>query len=156
MRSADAATPPPDPGFELKDGDRVVFVGDALIERDASHGYLETLLTARYPERQISFRNLGWSGDTVYGHARAGFGTPADGFKQLEGHILSMKPTVIFVGYGMTDSFDGEAGLSRFVEGLDRLLDVLRQDRGPRRPDLAHPPRALGPGPRVLRDRGPA
>ena len=125
MRSADAALPRRPAGFELKDGDRVVFVGDALIERDASHGYLETVLTARYPDRQISFRNLGWSGDTVYGHARAGFGTPADGFKQLESHILSLKPTVIFAGYGMTDSFDGEAGLSRFMEGLNRLLDVF-------------------------------
>ena len=117
------------PGFELKDGDRVIFVGDALIERDASHGYLETVLTARYPERQIYFRNLGWSGDTVYGHARAGFGTPADGFKQLEGHILLLKPTVIIAGYGMTDSFDGEAGLPRFIEGLDRLLGVFARTR---------------------------
>jgi len=126
VRSADAASPPAGPaGFELKDGDRVVFVGDALIERDASHGYLETVLTGRYPDRQISFRNLGWSGDTVYGHARGGFGTPADGFKHLESHILALRPTVIFVGYGMTDSFDGEAGLTRFSEGLDRLLDVF-------------------------------
>lgn len=126
VRSADAATPSAGPaGFELKDGDRVVFVGDALIERDASHGFLETVLTGRYPDRQISFRNLGWSGDTVYGHARGGFGTPADGFKHLESHILALKPTVIFVGYGMTDSFDGEAGLTRFAEGLNRLLDVF-------------------------------
>ena len=131
-------------------------MGDALIERDASHGYLETVLTARYPERQISFRNLGWSGDTVYGHARAGFGTPADGFKQLEGHILSLKPTVILAGYGMTDSFDGEAGLPRFVGGAGPPPRRLRQDRGSRRPDLAHPPRAFGPGSGVLRDRGPA
>ena len=123
VRSSGAAAPPT--GFELKDGDRVVFVGDALIERDASHGYLETVLTSRYPERQVSFRNLGWSGDTVYGHARGGFGTPADGFKHLEGHILALRPTVIFVGYGMTDSFEGEAGLPRFAEGLDRLLDVF-------------------------------
>ncbi len=124
--SADAVSPPAGAaGFKLKDGDRVVFVGDALIERDASHGYLETVLTGHSPERQISFRNLGWSGDTVYGHARGGFGTPADGFKHLESHILALKPTVIFVGYGMTDSFDGEAGLTRFAEGLYRLLDVF-------------------------------
>jgi len=126
VRSADATSPPAGPsGFELKDGDRVVFVGDTLIERDATHGYLETILTSRSAERQITFRNLGWSGDTVYGHARGGFGTPADGFKSLESHILAMKPTVIFAGYGMTDSFDGEAGLSRFAEGLNRLLDVF-------------------------------
>src|SRR4051794_15614 len=58
VRPADAAAPPA--GFELKDGDRVVFVCDALIERDATHGYLETVLTARYPRRNVFFRNLGW------------------------------------------------------------------------------------------------
>ena len=32
------------PKFELKDGDRIVLVGDTLIERDQRYGYLETLL----------------------------------------------------------------------------------------------------------------
>ena len=33
------------PAFELKDGDRIVLIGDTLIERDQRYGYLETLIS---------------------------------------------------------------------------------------------------------------
>src|SRR6266851_9411499 len=58
--------------FELLDGDRVILLGNTLIEREQRYGYWEMLLTIRYPGRRIQFRNLGWSGDTVFGDARAG------------------------------------------------------------------------------------
>jgi lysophospholipase L1-like esterase len=120
--SARADDPPP---FELLDGDRVVFVGNTFIERDQVYGYLETMLTARWPDRHITFRNFGWSGDTVWGEARARFGTAADGFQHLKEHVESIKPTVIFVGYGANESFEGEPGLTRFEKGLNDLLDML-------------------------------
>jgi lysophospholipase L1-like esterase len=111
--------------FELLDGDRVVFLGNTLIEREQRYGYWETLLTIRYPHRRIQFRNLGWSGDTVFGDARAGFGSTADGFRHLKEHVLALKPTVIFIGYGLNESFAGQAGLTRFLQGLETLLDTL-------------------------------
>jgi lysophospholipase L1-like esterase len=119
---APAATPP---AFEWKDGDRVVMVGDDLIERDQKYGHLETLITVANPDKTVTFRNLGWSGDTVHGHARAGFGTPADGLKKLKEGVLGLKPTVLIVGYGMAESFDGPAGLPAFVSGMNSLLDDL-------------------------------
>jgi lysophospholipase L1-like esterase len=111
--------------FELKDGDRVVLVGATLIEREQRYGYWEAALTSRWPDRNITFRNLGWSGDNVWGDARAGFGTRADGFKLLKDHVLSLNPTVIILAYGGNESFDGEAGLPKFVDGLNVLLDTL-------------------------------
>ncbi len=111
--------------FELKDGDRVVLVGGALIEREQRYGYWEAALTSRWSDRNITFRNLGWSGDNVWGDARAGFGTRADGFKLLKDHVLSLNPTVIVIAYGGNESFDGEAGLPIFVDGLNVLLDAL-------------------------------
>jgi lysophospholipase L1-like esterase len=115
--------------FLLKDGDRVVWLGNTLIEREQRYGYWETLLTSHYSDKNITFRNLGWSGDTVFGHARAGFGSIGDGFRHLKEHVLALKPTVIFVGYGLNESFEGEAGLPKFVNGLNVLLDVLVQTR---------------------------
>ncbi len=53
--------------FALRDGDRVVLVGNTLIEREQRYGYWETALTRCYPDKSITFRNLGWSGDTVFG-----------------------------------------------------------------------------------------
>jgi lysophospholipase L1-like esterase len=113
------------PLFELHDGDRIVFVGDTLIERDQRYGYLETLLTIGNPDKNLIFRNLGWSGDTVGGISRSGFDRPEAGFEQLRQQILAVKPTVVVVGYGMADSFAGEAGLPAFEQGLSRLLNVI-------------------------------
>jgi lysophospholipase L1-like esterase len=117
------------PLFELHDGDRIVLVGDTLIEREQRYGYLETLLTIGNPDKNLIFRNLGWSGDTVGGVSRSGFDRPEAGFEQLRQQILAVKPTVVVVGYGMADSFAGEAGLPAFEQGLARLLNVIDSTR---------------------------
>src|SRR5947208_2846669 len=111
--------------FRFKDGDRVVLIGSTLIEREQRYGYWEAALTARNSDKTITFRNLGWSGDTVWGEARAGFGTPADGYKHLIDHVRAEKPTVIIVGYGTNESFAGSDGLPKFKEQLKKLLDDL-------------------------------
>jgi lysophospholipase L1-like esterase len=111
--------------FELRNGDRVVFLGDTLIERDQRHGYLETLLSIANPDKDVVFRNLGWSGDTVGGISRSGFDPPEAGFEQLMQQLRAVKPTVVLVGYGMADSFAGERGVPGFEHGLNRLLNVI-------------------------------
>lgn len=114
------------PKFELKDGDRIVWVGNTLVEREQRYGYWETALHAAYPKINFTLRNLGWSGDTVYGDARAGFENAEKGFERLVSLTLELKPTVIFVSYGQNESFDGAAGLPRFEKGLNKLLDALK------------------------------
>jgi hypothetical protein len=57
--------------FELTDGDRVVFLGNSLFENDLQYGYLELALTTRWPQRNVTYRNIGWTGDTVWGDARS-------------------------------------------------------------------------------------
>jgi len=115
----------PDGPFQLLDGDRVVFIGDALVERAQNSDYIEASLTSRFAARRVIFRNLGWSGDTVFGEARAGFGTAPDGFDQLKQQVFTLRPTVIFVAYGGSSSFDGLSGLSQFEQGYHTLLDLL-------------------------------
>jgi hypothetical protein len=113
--------------FQFKDGDRVVLVGSTLIEREQRYGYWELALTTRHPEKNITFRNLGWSGDTVWGESRVGFDldNPKIGFTRLVEHVLALKPTVIIVGYGTNESFAGEDGLPQFREGMNKLLDAF-------------------------------
>jgi lysophospholipase L1-like esterase len=112
--------------WTFRDGDRIAFVGDTLIERDQRYGYLETLLTLANPDKTLVFRNLGWSGDTVGGVSRSGFDPPEAGFKQLIDQVVAVKPTVIMLGYGGNESFAGEAGLDSFLSGLQRLVDAIR------------------------------
>ncbi len=115
------------PAFELRDGDRVVLVGNTFVERMIEHNFLETLLTRRHPERHVIFRNLGWSGDNVRGRSRAGFDPPESGFPKLLDEVRRQQPTVVIVGYGMNESFRGDDGLEPFREGLTRLLDALAE-----------------------------
>jgi len=136
--------------LELVEGDRVVLIGNTLIERAQSFGYWETALTLRYPERNVTFRNLGWSGDTVFGHARARFGNVGEGYLHLVEHVYAAKPTVIVVAYGTNESFGGPQALRHFLRGLETLCDDLartgarlallspnpHEDAGPRRPDF--------------------
>ena len=111
--------------FELRDGDRVALIGNTFIEREQAYSYLETVLQLGFSERKITFRNLGWSGDTVWCDARGYEHDAARGFENLTKQVHQLKPTVIFIGYGMVESFDGDAGLPRFRQGLERMLDML-------------------------------
>jgi hypothetical protein len=118
----------PAPTFEIADGDRIVWIGNTLVEREQRYGYWEAALHVAFPDKQFTLRNLGWSGDTVFGDARGrfDFNNPDACFKQLVGLTLELKPTVIFVSYGTNESFEGEAGLPKFEKGLEKLLDALK------------------------------
>ena len=110
---------------EFKPSDRVVLIGGTVVEREQRHGYWEAALTARVPGLKI--RNLGWSGDDVFGIARRAFDLdkPDIGRKRLVDLALAEKPTVILICYGANEAFEGEAGLEKFKKGLNVLLDEL-------------------------------
>lgn len=115
-----------EPGlFQLRDGDRIALLGGAFIERMNTFGYFETALTAAYPKLNFTVRNLGWSGDNVWGDARAVFGSRADGFKRLIHDTTATKPTVLLVCYGENEAHAGEAGLGEFIRGYEQLLTAL-------------------------------
>jgi len=119
-----APGPAADP-FAFADGDRVVLLGSTLIEREQKYGYWELALTLKNIDKAVTFRNLGWSGDTVHGEARNGFDPAPKGFERLVGLTTELKPTVVVVCYGHNESFDGPAGVAKFAAGLDKLLDAL-------------------------------
>ncbi len=130
--SAIAATAGPRPvplqgPWDLQDGDRIVFLGDAYLEREGNYGYLETLLTTAYPQKNLTFRNLAWSGDTPKCESRSYFGPPEEGFSRLKGHLELVKPSLVFAGYGAASAMDGEKGLGPFIENYKRLLDMISQ-----------------------------
>lgn len=106
---------------------RVVLIGSGLVEQERLTGYLEARLVRHGLDHAITCRNLGWSGDSVWGDARpSGFQNPA-GVNRLVKDAAELKPTVIVVGYGFVESFEGEAGLAKFSEGYEALLDRLEK-----------------------------
>jgi lysophospholipase L1-like esterase len=129
--------------FQFADGDVVVFVGNTVTERAQNYGHVETALTlAAGDGKKVTFRNLGWSGDSVYGDARSYFGPPQEGFDRLQKAVGELKPTVMFFQYGavaaMTEgdgwtaakAAAGHSGMDRFLFGYNRLLDAVTKSAG--------------------------
>lgn len=111
--------------FVLRNGDRVVFLGDTFVERAQEFGYLELALTTRWPSRNIKFRNLGWSGDTVYGDSRGHYTQPPTAYEHLVDQVTSAEPTHLFICYGANLAFEEMDGVDHFLKGLNNLLDDL-------------------------------
>jgi len=119
------------PAFEFDDGDRVALVGDAFIEREQYQGWIEIAATVQFPERNVTFRNLGWNADTPAGDSRSGLSllqagreAPDEGWQQLQNQLSTYKPNVIILGYGMAASLPGGGTPEDFQKNLDRLLDA--------------------------------
>ena len=139
-----AATAAP-PSFEFKDGDRVVWIGSTHVEREQRYGYWETAVLAAFPDKNITFRNLGWSGDTVWGESRAAFDPPAKGYERLVKLTLDLKPTVIVICYGTNESFAGTSGLEAFQNQYKKLIEDLKPAKARLTVLMSPPPFPVGP-----------
>ena len=137
--------------FQLKSDDSIIFVGNTFFERSQRYGQIETAIElAAGPEiTGLKFRNLGWSGDSVFGDARSYFGAPKEGRDRLDKGMTELKPNVLFFCYGtgaaMSQGTDWtyektaqnraaptsfEAGLASFLEGYGQLIDRSKAAAG--------------------------
>ncbi len=104
--------------FFIHDGDRVVFLGDSITEQRLYTTYIEAYALTRHPEWRLSFRNVGWGGDTAWLRQRAHPDEKqlfaADEAAQqkmvvdavgrgLERDVLPLKPTAVTIDFGMND-----------------------------------------------------
>ena len=152
LRADDAA---PAGTFEFKDGDDIVLLGSTVLERDQRYGYLETNLRLALGEKNVTVRNLGWSGDTVFGHARSYFGPPEEGIQRLTAHLELLKPDVVILCYGTELAHEGLGGMPDFITGYRALMNLIREKSPGVRFIIASPPplETLAP---PLPDQAPA
>jgi lysophospholipase L1-like esterase len=103
----------------LPDGTRLVFLGDSITEQLTYTRYVMNYFALRYPDVKITFRNAGWSGDTAPG-----------GLERLQRDVLSLKPTVVTICFGMNDgrytSFDQDR-YDRYLKGMTGLVQTLKK-----------------------------
>src|SRR5690554_2067742 len=97
--------------MEFKHGERILFLGSSLFENEIEKGYLEYALATRWPDRELTFRNLGWMGDNVFAEARSTFTTPPTPYQQLFQQIRSTAPDYVLLAYGGIESQKGTAGI---------------------------------------------
>lgn len=130
--------------FFIHDGDRVVFLGDSITEQRLYTTYIEAYALTRHPQWQLSFRNVGWGGDTAWLRQRAhpdeGQLFAADDAVQqamvddavgrgLRRDVLPLKPTVVTVDFGMNDhSYQAfrEDIFRAYVRSQTEIVKVLK------------------------------
>lgn len=104
--------------FAIRDGDRVVFLGDSITEQRLYTTYIEGYALSRHPTWKLSFRNVGWGGDTSWLRQRSHPDEPklfaADEAAQqkmvedsvgngLARDVLPLRPTFVTIKFGMND-----------------------------------------------------
>ena len=109
-------------GFVWKDGDKVALIGGTVIEREQNYGQWEAALTRNVPAKNVTFRNLGWSGDTVWAESRGIFEPAERGYALLIDLVKEQKPSVLVFGYGQVEAIEGPARLPAFIEQYERMI----------------------------------
>lgn len=116
--TSSASQPMASKAFAIHDGDSVVFLGDSITEQRLYTRYIEDFVVTRYPKMRVKFFNAGWSGDTAAG-----------GLRRLERDVLSHKPTLVTVCFGMNDAgyrpLD-EGRLSAYRQAMDGIVSALK------------------------------
>jgi putative heme-binding domain-containing protein len=79
-------------------------------------GWLETYFHSRFPQHDLRFRNLGFSGDELTTRLRSeGFGSPDE-------WLTFHKTDLVLAFFGYNESFAGKEGLDRFKKDLDGFI----------------------------------
>lgn len=110
-----------EPLFNQKD--HVVYIGNTLADRMQHDGWLETYLHALLPEHELTFRNLGFSGDEIKLRQRAeNFGDP-------DLWMTKCRADVVLCFFGYNEALKGEAGLAGFTKDLADMIDHMRSQK---------------------------
>jgi lysophospholipase L1-like esterase len=100
----------------LRDGDRVVFLGDSITVAHTWTREVEEFVLTRDPEKAITFINAG-----VGGH------TAADGLARLDTDVLVHRPTVVVLNFGMNDSgYPDDTDGAAFEKNMGAIIDRLK------------------------------
>ena len=107
--------------LELKSGDHICLVGNALGERMQHHNWWETLLHARFGKQQLRVRNLCFPGDEPQKRIRSeNFGGP-------HVHLKHSGASVVLFFFGYNESFAGADGLPAFEAALQATIAETQQ-----------------------------
>jgi lysophospholipase L1-like esterase len=106
-----------DAGPIVRDGDRVIFLGDSITVAHTWTRLVEQYVLTHDGDKDVTFINAG-----VGGH------TAADGLARLAADVLVHRPHIVVVNFGMNDSAypEGSDGAA-FEDNMGALLDRLAQ-----------------------------
>ena len=104
--------------MRIGDEETIVFYGDSITEQNLYSAYLETFLLSRFPGKKLATFNFGWGGDTASG-----------GNKRFARDVLPVKPSLVFVNFGMNDggykAYD-EPTFRNYRDAQEALAETIR------------------------------
>jgi lysophospholipase L1-like esterase len=113
--------------FLLRDGQRVVFVGDSITHSGHFIAYLDGYLTTRFPDKKFELLNLGLPSETVSGLSEPDHPYPRpDVHERLDRVLTKTKPDILVACYGMNDGIyypSSDERFTKYQEGIRRLID---------------------------------
>ena len=142
--------------LEIKKGDHICIVGNTLAERMQHDGWLEARLHSRFPDYELVFRNLGYSGDEIDGFRNGNhrmrsmsYGSmdewlsgaspvpqsnklsPRDQGKVRENRfeLTNTKADIVFAFYGYNESWAGTEGLPAFRKNVADFINHVRSQK---------------------------
>ena len=77
------------------------------------------MLKTLFPSVPVNIINAGISGDSAVG-----------GAMRVERDILSRKPHLTVVSFGLNDTFEREEGLEKYKKSLEKIFSLLKADGG--------------------------
>ena len=106
------------PAVELKEGDHLVIIGNALADRMQDDGWLEAYLQIARPALHLVVRDQGFTGDRIDARPRSkGVPTPDD-------YLGLSQADVILAMFGYNESFDNDP--AGFAAALSTWIDHTR------------------------------
>lgn len=112
--------------FLLRDGQRVVFLGDSNTFAGGFIAYIDAYLFTRFPDKKFELINLGLPSETVSGLSEPDHPYPRpDVHERLDRALNKTKPNFVVACYGMNDGIYhpfSEQRLRKYEDGIRRLI----------------------------------
>ncbi len=117
--------------FFLKDGQRVVFLGDSITQGGTYVEYVEAYLLTSYPAKKFDVIKLGLSSETVCGLTEPDHPYPRPNVHdRVDSALQKTKPNVVVINYGMNDGIYHPFSKERFQayqEGIRKLIAKIKE-----------------------------
>jgi lysophospholipase L1-like esterase len=117
--------------FFLKNGQRVVFLGDSNTYAGTFIAYLDAYLFTQFPDWKVELINLGLPSETASGLSEPDHPYPRPCVhERLARALARTKPDVVVACYGMNDGIyypDSDERFARYKEGMEKLIDRCRK-----------------------------
>ena len=106
--------------LSVQKNDCIIILGNTFAERLHLFGYFETFLHSRFADHHLRIRNMGWSADEVDKMIRP------KGFPNLLDELKEHEADLIFLCFGMNESFGGPARVDHYQHELGKFVKDLQ------------------------------